>query len=332
MINYKSKYFLLSIIIIIIIIIGFFIGVWCHKEGKFESFFYSEELPFVDLDVQHFNQPRINKSSYIELKNKLVDLIEDKKTKSEITNASIYFRDLRYGPTMGINEYEKFVPASLLKLPVMLTYLGLAEDEPEFLNKKLRYYKTGTSTIEQVVLPTKLIEEDTPYTIYELLERMMNYSDNRAYYVLLQYLINLSPNENLVERTIRDLGIIEPQDEWQETITTKSYASIFVQLYYASFFAKKETANLALQMMSNSDFHSGLEAGVPKYIKVAHKFGERSFSNSTSIQFHDCGIVYFPNNPYLLCVMTSGTDEKQLMNFIATVSKMFWEELQSRKL
>ncbi len=78
-------------------------------------------------------------------------------------------------------------------------------------------------------------------------------------------------------------------------------------------------------------------AGVPSTVDVAHKFGERttlaSDTESTETkQLHDCGIVYFPENPYLLCVMTRGTDFKVLEGIISDISRMVYEEVDSRRL
>lgn len=56
------------------------------------------------------------------------------------------------------------------------------------------------------------------------------------------------------------------------------------------------------RMLKDSEFRGGLVAGVPSNIMVAHKFGESKLNNEK--QFHDCGIVYFPKNQYLLCVMS----------------------------
>ena len=274
----------------------------------------------------------VKKHAYIELKGLIEDLIQKKIQENEITEVSVYFRDLENGPTLGINEHIKFAPASLLKLPLLLTYLNLAEEQPGFLEKKLRYYKKGSDILEQLIVPTDSIKENTPYTIDTLLKYLISYSDNKAYFVLLQYLKQIFPDENVVEETLQDLGIIAPEDLWEETITVKSYASIFVQLYNSSFFQKKETSEKALALLAESDFHKGIEAGLPAGIKVAHKFGERSFEGSDLKQFHDCGIVYSPQNPYLLCVMTRGYDFEKLPGIISEISKMVYEEFDSRRI
>ena len=67
---------------------------------------------------------------------------------------------------------------------------------------------------------------------------------------------------------------------------------------------------------------------LPKNIIVAHKFGE-SGELGKEVQLHDCGIVYSPQHPYLICVMTKGKDFKNLENVIRSISKIAYERLTS---
>jgi beta-lactamase class A len=161
---------------------------------------------------------------------------------------------------------------------------------------------------------------------------MIKYSDNQSYFLLNKYIHDISPTEDLVKDTYIDLGIINPRDMLDQTISVKSYASIFVELYHNSFFNTADKSNRALSILSDTDWNLGLVAGVPSGVKVAHKFGERAVTEDNSKQLHDCGVVYYPDNPYLLCVMTRGSDFNKLSQIIATISKMFYEEFDSRKL
>ncbi len=93
-----------------------------------------------------------------------------------------------------------------------------------------------------------------------------------------------------------------------------------------------DNSEKALGLLSSAKFEEGLSAGVPSEVKVAHKFGEREESETNEIQFHDCGIIYFPNNPYLLCIMTKGNNLTNLETVLSTISKMVYEEVDSRKI
>jgi hypothetical protein len=79
----------------------------------------------------------------------------------------------------------------------------------------------------------------------------------------------------------------------------------------------------ALAYLARTDYRKGLVAGVPPTIAVAHKFGLRRMNEMK--QLHDCGIVYYPDHPYLLCVMTSGPVPDYLDTTIADISRFIFE-------
>ncbi len=64
---------------------------------------------------------------------------------------------------------------------------------------------------------------------------------------------------------------------------------------------------------------------------VAHKFGERSFLDKKTKQLHDCGIVYHPAKPYVLCVMTRGDDFDKLSAVLRSVSALVYQEVDAQQ-
>lgn len=268
---------------------------------------------------------------YAELKSRLEDFIREKTESGDVSTVSIYFRDLKNGPTLGINEHENFAPASLLKLPMLLTYLSYGETHPGFLETQLEY-DNYEDDLTQSIVPEESIIPNTPYTINEMLRYMIEYSDNRSYYALFNYIFQVSPDIDLLKDAYIRLGIVDPKDAFDQTIEVKQYSSIFLQLYNASFFDNKETSERALDLLVHSTFDKGIVAGVPSDIVVAHKFGERSNFSQVIKQLHDCGIVYLPRSPYLICVMTRGADMDKLAEVISTISGMFYEEVYSRRV
>lgn len=254
--------------------------------------------------------------------------IQDQTASGDVSRVSVYFRDLQDGPTMGIGENEFFVPASLLKTPLLITYLRLAEDTPALLATRLVF--EGSALMGQEIAPQETIAPGTPYTVEELLRRMIAYSDNRSYYVLLDYLHQKFDRRDELLQTLHDLGIIDPSSDIEDSVTVRGYASIFRMLYNVSYLSQNDS-ELALQFLSASDWKDGVVAGVPKGINAAHKFGERTDPNGTR-QLHDCGIIYYPKNPYLLCVMTRGKDYTALSSVIAEISRMVYQEVNGRRM
>jgi hypothetical protein len=63
---------------------------------------------------------------------------------------------------------------------------------------------------------------------------------------------------------------------------------------------------------------------------IANKFGIRSENDDKDQQLHDCGIIYYPNHPYLLCVMTKGNDVNEMEKVIQDISKSVFDEINTR--
>jgi beta-lactamase class A len=164
------------------------------------------------------------------------------------------------------------------------------------------------------------------YTIEELINRMIIYSDNDAYNDLTK---NIDGNEIL--QTYKDLDVdisqifINPNGN---ILTVRDYASFFRILYNASYL-NKDMSEKALGLLSQTEYKQGLVAGVPSKIQVAHKFGERIYSDTNEVQLHDCGIVYLPKKPYLLCVMTRGQDLNKATQTIKTISQKVFDYINT---
>lgn len=255
----------------------------------------------------------------LSFKGKIEELIQGEIATKRIKFASVYFRDLNNGPWIGINEEEPFLPGSLLKIPVMIAYFKKAESDPSALSEKI-VYDMDIPPSGQFRRPVIRLERGKEYTVEELIYRMIVYSDNDA-----TYLLQLHDRENLYGRTYVDLGIPVPDGLHEYRVNVKKYASFFRILFNASYL-NKEMSNKALELLNKADFEEGLVAGVPPNIQTAQKFGE-SKSPDNQKQLHDCGIVYYPKHPYLLCVMTKGNAYEHLIPAIRNISRSTFEEV-----
>ena len=241
----------------------------------------------------------------------------------KISFASVYYRDLNNGPWIGINASEYFSPASLIKVPVMMAYLKEAEEDSTILDRKITNTKIFDYS-QQNITPTTVLEQDKEYTVNELIERMIIYSDNAAYELLLENIDNTK-----IFNVYKDLDVDiskAQSDPNGDIITVKDYSSFFRILFNSSYLEEKMSEK-ALNILSRSQYTKGLVAGIPQNITVAHKFGERQFLPSHEKQLHDCGIVYLPKKPYLICIMSRSTDFDKAANFIHQVSKVVYDEI-----
>ena len=262
---------------------------------------------------------------YEELRDVLSDEKAKLKASKDLTHLSVYFQDLTNGPRFGIGEYDKFQPASLMKLPVLIFFLHTADLDPTILDRQLSF--TGDlEVVNNVEKPEQTIEPDMPYTIRELLEKMIVYSDNRSYDVLLHEMHVVS--EDVAYYTFRDLDVLQMMLESDKTyVSISSYAKLYGVLYNMAYLSK-EMSQYALQLLSQTSFREGIVAGVQSNVPVAHKFGFAIIDGER--QLHDCGIVYHPNMAYILCVMTSGPDENKENAAISNISRIVYDTVSSR--
>ncbi|MBI5102665.1 MAG: serine hydrolase [Nitrospirae bacterium] len=260
-------------------------------------------------------------------KNKLGEIIKEKKKTYGLSDVSVYFRELNNGRVFGIGQDEQFAPASLLKVPAMMTLFKQAESYPLLLTKKVKFTDRQDLTQPQHFKPSKAIQPGKSYTLEELAYMAVVYSDNNANGLLFEHL-----DKKILRNTYTDLVVEVPSsDKVPDFMSVKEYATFFRILYNASYL-NRTMSEKALEFLAESDFRSGLVAGVPPDIKVAHKFGERVRGLNNEIkQLHDCGIVYYPGDPYLLCVMTRGSDFDVLDNVISDISYIIFDEVNDQK-
>lgn len=260
-----------------------------------------------------------------DLKEKLTPYINQKtKEDNGVNRVAVYFRQLNSGLWFGITENEPFTPASLIKVPLMIAYFKVAETNPEILYQKITNNIEDGYT-EQNFPPDPKLETNKEYLVKDLIEQMIVQSDNVAYDLLFDFI-----DKQVVDKVYEDLGVHINTDTQnllgENRITIKDYSNFFKILYNASYLENKYS-EAALEILAKPSFKRGLTAGIPPHIKIAHKFGERHYLETGERQFHDCGIIYYPLKPYLLCVMTRGTDFDLLIEAIKDISGQVYQKM-----
>jgi len=272
------------------------------------------------LDCYELNPARMRNIKQAELKIK--DYIATAKQEKNAETISVYFRDLSNGPWMGVNEDSVYSPASLLKVPVLLAALKQAQQNPGYLSQRVVFNPEDVTQFNPNIVGEKHIVLGNSYTIKELMEHMIIYSDNDAQDLLTKNISRENYNDVFLELGI-DLSKYAPVDNF---MSVKEYASYFRILYNATYL-NKDMSEQALTLLSYTKYNNGIVAGVPKGTMVSHKFGERFFPGSNIKQLHDCGIVYKPDRPYLLCIMTRGHDFKEQEEIISTISRIIYNAI-----
>ena len=306
------------------IILGFFLGILL---SGIAFFIFKKEIEIQDqISPTVFNQDYPLLSSQAKSENTSPENIEI--FKDEVSSflleyptiVSFYFRDLNNGPWFSYNAPYRFEGASLNKVPIMITFFKVAEENPEFLQEKILYENDIEGVYEG--FDESLIKGDI-YTIEELIRTMIIESDNTSYSLLADFAEKnkLTPS---ISDTFEYLGL----DKDENFVTVTQYASMLRTLYNAEYL-NMEMSSKALEIMTQAKFENGISKYLPDEIKIAHKYGVRWFDDSEEKQIHDCGIIYKADRPYILCVMTRGDSIPRQEKIISNISKMVFELLNN---
>ena len=267
-------------------------------------------------------EPLLANSALGDLERHVNDFVTRDLKKKWGDDVSVYYRELNDGLRFVIGKEKFFYPASLIKVPMMISILKQAETNPHLLQTKVAFNDPKLRIGQNPEVPDKLVLGSS-YTVDDLVNRMIKYSDNVSYALLLTKVADRAT----YEKTYSDLGFPLPYhsgDQTQYVLSAEQYSSCFRLLYNASYL-NKQMSEKALEYLSRSEFKFGLTANLPPTVVVAHKFGFWAENGVRLI--HDCGIVYYPNNPYLICVMTSSPDKEGYDPTIGEISRFIYQEL-----
>lgn len=240
---------------------------------------------------------------------------------------SVYYRDLNTGDWVGINDNDKYSPASMLKVIIMIGYLKRAENNPSLLSNKFTYTLDFKKVLDDKPFDSQTeLKVGVSYKVNYLLDRMIIDSDNGAKDLLLSNI-----DDDFLNSVYTDLGLRGPDMTTEYLISPRDY-SLFFRVLYNATYLNREMSELALATLSRAIYANGIRAKVPENIKIAHKFGEHVENEGNSIksvELHDCGIVYDPGKPYFLCIMTHGQEVSILEKYIQNISDIVFTQVES---
>lgn len=316
-----------------VLIIGFLLG-WYFGRQKIEADILSGGVSSLRQSTDYkLISPLLlcgaldNKdfTEYKALEKKINDFIAST-VNGKSTLVGVYFRDLVNGHWVGINENQKFSPASLLKVPIMIAYFKFAQKNAGSLSKAISYDGSFNVNDMEYFHSDYLIKPGV-YKIEDLIKAMVINSDNNATKLLSDNI----DHDSLAE-VYTDLGLFLPPDDKPDGdfISAKSYSYFFRVLYNATYLFKRYSER-ALEILATPNFPQGISGSVPTEVVVAQKFGERSLFTNTGVldhrELHNCGIVYNPKHPYVLCVMTKGRDFPSLAQTIQGINRIVYDDV-----
>lgn len=295
---------------------------------------HPSQYNFINPQVQSSSNEKLYNQELTTFENLIEAYCKNAKQDKSIEQISFYFRDFSNGLWIGVNEKEKFIPASLTKVPIMIATFQLAEKDPSYLQKKLLFEGSFTSRYlkahPEIDDLRTTMEENQYYTVQQLVDLMITKSDNEA--AMLLYNDFGQKHWDALQKRLGDQApIAAPLSE--NILTVKSYSSFFRILYNASLL-NREYSEKALEILSRSEYDKGIRLAVPSNIKVCHKYGERDTAvTPTKVQIqqlHHAGIVYYPGKTYFVCVMTKGSDKAKMQQVIHDLAKIAHQQVEKQ--
>jgi beta-lactamase class A len=160
----------------------------------------------------------------------------------------------------------------------------------------------------------------TKLTLAEAVQEMLVNSDNTSYEMIMRTV----PNKALLN--VFSFLDIPYDNSVNPTVTAKNYTSVLKNLYFSSFLSHDDSQAI-LSLLASSSFDQGLRSYIPESIPIAHKWG----INQKVGVFSDCGIIYYPNDPYLLCIMQRYTPHAPDITALRTISDKVYQYIDQQQ-
>jgi beta-lactamase class A len=205
-------------------------------------------------------------------------------------------------PSIFLNADEVFPTASSIKIAVLVELYRQAQ------SGKVKLQDIYTVQSSDLVADSDIMNGLTPgvtkITLRDVATMMVAVSDNGAANVLIDrvgmenvnsMLRSLGFTHTRLQRKMMDL---KAAAEGRENLASPRELLQLLQDVYQGKILNKELTSDFFKMLST---HKGsfIPRGLPDDLKIANKPGELEGVRN------DCGIVFVPNRPYGLCVMTS---------------------------
>ena len=204
------------------------------------------------------------------------------------------------GESVAMGAEERFLAASLGKLPVLMTLYKAAASGEVDLDDEISMQASDVQAYGTGVLYTYPI--GYTMTLRECAKLLIKKSDNTAWKMLDRYL-----GRDYIRAELYNAGALSTE-YWLPNTTTPEDVLLMLEKISDPSYTTPDLSAEMLDVMANTDFEDRLPQPLPEGTRVSHKIG---YYGST---FADAGVV-FPEgsrdakDAYFIVVMASETSE-----------------------
>ncbi len=220
-----------------------------------------------------------------------------------------YIISLSDGYSFGVNENAFFEPASLNKLPVI--YAAYKADREGRIDLNDEYELKDEDKIRGSGSLSGG-KEGTVYTYRKLVTLMGKESDNTSFGIMKRLL-----GQEYIDSVIDEIGMVDTSFEDNRTTPT-DIGTFFKHLVVGDL--PQESREAILSSLTDTIYENHLPAGIPRDIKVAHKYGRE-----TRV-VNDGGIV-FSGDSFVLVILSEGVLDKEADEKFPELSRLIFEGL-----
>ncbi|HYK08766.1 MAG TPA: serine hydrolase [Candidatus Eisenbacteria bacterium] len=266
------------------------------------------KLPLLPVQNTKNSTPTLsaNEVERLNLQNLLQEEID---TLGASYNVSLYYKNLKSGYEVTIDPNRSWNPASTVKAYVVVE--AFRQRDLGLIN-----FDSRVTIKDGNVVPTELessgyqpLRAGVKATIRELISAMIVQSDNTAYNTLLDVL-----DRRNITTALRKLGLDDTIVGEKLSLTSDQYAidasipgrqsnkttaSDFGQLFGLLYEGKIADSEEILAIFKQQKIDDAIPSLLPQHIEIAHKTG------TLPPYYHDGGIIYKPNDPFILVVFTN---------------------------
>lgn len=214
---------------------------------------------------------------------------------------AVYLKDLQKGRVWAYHADDLFPSASLIKTPIMVALFEKIRGGDLSLQTRLRLerrHRTGGSG------SLKWYRDGSQFTVRQLLEKMIDESDNTATRMLideigLSYLQQQFPRMGLIYTEIYPEGLsLRSSGVTYENYTTAREMASLLDKIYGGEAVDRYSSQLMVDILKRQKARARLAKHLPSGWEIAHKTGLLRRA------CHDSAIVFSPKGDYILVVLT----------------------------
>ncbi len=215
--------------------------------------------------------------------------------------AGIVVKDLDKNWEINTNKDLRIPSASMVKIPVMMSYFSAAHDGALSLQDTVEISNSekapGSGTLK-FEIPGKA------FTIEDLIRRMITESDNTATNMLINHLGFDALNDYFKKLGLKNTNLSRKMMDFKErkrgveNYTTAAEIAYLLEKLYRGRFLNAEASRQCIEILAHQKMKDRIPKKLPDEVIVAHKTGLENFL------CHDAGIVYTDKGNFLICVLT----------------------------